>query len=1346
MSSLRLALKQSLQEAGPLFKEKKKKTKSSNALKQKRRPRQPGDPPRKRGRPRKHPRPEDVEHGEDGPDAATRDENDDDEEEHASGSEEESESENEFSYNSEEEEDDSDEEEHDEDEEESHTEDGEVDESGHPEEEEDDPTPVAASKPSQSTPEDEDSDEERRRQKRLFKKHLQQAANKIQAQWKKKAGLGSGGESDADRKASGDKPSAISPIRDRDAPSNASTPSNGYEKKKKKDGSSKSQTVPPPEPEVLQWNRGLSEKKSRKHVSTGLRVKVRFAAKVKRDGKVVKKKIWYGGRVSAVSKEGSKIRIKYDDGTSEISKFPDKDVVVDDTFNGKHLVPANKFIPPIPTESVEEEEEQEFDMDVDEPTGQPMEPKEEPKPKLSAPESQTSSEPARSTCPSSNLTKEKEEPSPPPPVVEPSPTEILEPNSEQMKDESSQPTASEVAAVENPSTSPSNFPSKPTENAADVSNKSANENAPMASPEDGEAVANSPKSSPQHEPGEIETPAKKSPQNSAEAEEPKASETEVAPTTAQDKSSATAEGPAADKNDEIPKEKEPEKDSEKPISPSATKPHLTIRISKSDLEQSAPKTPKVAGSDSEEELFADTPVTERKVKSIKLKGKGKRKREASQDGQPPKKKLNAKRAKLDEADTTELALPSLDTPIVEEPVTENEKAVPGAPSETTVAETEGGKMSNNAPSFDMQKDEAEEPPKQKKKKERASSPVPSGGKSPAAGRQSPVPTSQDVPMPDSTESQQRQDPPTPSPKSSKALKSIDEAATGLPTQEDDSSLPRSKGSVESLSAMRSGRKAAQQAKERMNPNLSEKKKKKRKRMEGEPENDHSDESVDDRQWVQCDSCRKWRILPSDVQVSSLPKHWYCHLNTYDPKRNNCNAPEQTAKQALKEWRKARKRAKQQRLAEMQAMETPEATEKDAQPDSKKALAGSTSPKSIKATKKMKLEAKRASPVGMDTVSSLPDLPKLEKKGKKGKAEQVVEEEVVAEPVAPAPAPEPEPPKKPGRKRGRPARNQTIQKETDDKDNVEWVQCEKCEKWRKLPPHISADELPDTWYCDMNTWNPESATCSAPEDKADATHHEVGTFAGMFGSGAGKYSYRALIFGTGKKHHRPMSERSRAAESLFMRPIDEVENPYPTVMYSKSSCFLPRTSNFTKANAVEEETPPSIFDVLSNSEMFAELRGVGQPMKIPEPGSGQALPKFITFENLPQDVKNAMREIVLRSLGSGTLSADELILTVMRFPWESISSDFETIREYFNADIIINSLLALVRDGVVEMTSFRNFKVPMDQWIPKYRKVRSVRAMQIEESIQKSRCMKIAKPWKQRESNTTEWVSGGAAFT
>mmetsp|Transcript_11481 Transcript_11481/g.42868 ORF Transcript_11481/g.42868 Transcript_11481/m.42868 type:complete len:1958 (-) Transcript_11481:262-6135(-) len=50
----------------------------------------------------------------------------------------------------------------------------------------------------------------------------------------------------------------------------------------------------------------------------------------------------------------------------------------------------------------------------------------------------------------------------------------------------------------------------------------------------------------------------------------------------------------------------------------------------------------------------------------------------------------------------------------------------------------------------------------------------------------------------------------------------------------------------------------------------------------------------------------------------------------------------------------------------------------------------------------------------------------------------------------------------------------------------WVQCEdpKCMKWRKLPWWIEPDNLPDKWYCSMNEWCPELASCSAEEQKWD----------------------------------------------------------------------------------------------------------------------------------------------------------------------------------------------------------------------------------------------------------------------
>lgn len=48
----------------------------------------------------------------------------------------------------------------------------------------------------------------------------------------------------------------------------------------------------------------------------------------------------------------------------------------------------------------------------------------------------------------------------------------------------------------------------------------------------------------------------------------------------------------------------------------------------------------------------------------------------------------------------------------------------------------------------------------------------------------------------------------------------------------------------------------------------------------------------------------------------------------------------------------------------------------------------------------------------------------------------------------------------------------------------WVQCEQCKKWRRVPWHVDAESLPDTWQCNMNTWDQDVANCEAPQDGFD----------------------------------------------------------------------------------------------------------------------------------------------------------------------------------------------------------------------------------------------------------------------
>lgn len=51
---------------------------------------------------------------------------------------------------------------------------------------------------------------------------------------------------------------------------------------------------------------------------------------------------------------------------------------------------------------------------------------------------------------------------------------------------------------------------------------------------------------------------------------------------------------------------------------------------------------------------------------------------------------------------------------------------------------------------------------------------------------------------------------------------------------------------------------------------------------------------------------------------------------------------------------------------------------------------------------------------------------------------------------------------------------------------EWVQCDRCKKWRKLPPNVNSSSLPDQWFCEMNTWAPRFASCSAPQEEEESS--------------------------------------------------------------------------------------------------------------------------------------------------------------------------------------------------------------------------------------------------------------------
>jgi hypothetical protein len=48
------------------------------------------------------------------------------------------------------------------------------------------------------------------------------------------------------------------------------------------------------------------------------------------------------------------------------------------------------------------------------------------------------------------------------------------------------------------------------------------------------------------------------------------------------------------------------------------------------------------------------------------------------------------------------------------------------------------------------------------------------------------------------------------------------------------------------------------------------------------------------------------------------------------------------------------------------------------------------------------------------------------------------------------------------------------------EDVQWVMCERCSKWRTLPLSVNLADLPEQWYCEMNKWDADHNNCDAPE--------------------------------------------------------------------------------------------------------------------------------------------------------------------------------------------------------------------------------------------------------------------------
>lgn len=1402
MSSLRLALKQSLVESGggPTKKEKSERKRADQLRKQQekqqrlmhqqqqqhtqttappstltaaststtflvdpRSKRKPGDPPRKRGRPRKHPLPPS------GPDkaaslaiaaAASPDSSSSDENEFSGSSSDESQ-----------------------DEPQSRSTLTEQQDKGLFESDDD----SESDSDRNDTDENDTDDDDIESNEKKPKEHS--AANMIQSQWKRKKEKNSMDNNDTPKSAvtKTSRASSPKPTSKQHDTETTNTPSttNGDAKKK---ASAKAHTVPPPSIDIIDWMETLSTKKKRRHMNAGLRVKVRFSTKVrKRDQKVIKKLKWYGGLVTAVSTGGSKIRIKYDDGTSEVSTFPDKDVVVDDQDNGQHRVSADVYLPPDDEEQIVEPSE-----DDDEPD--PVEKEQKTRVKKPQKRDPNFTSPKTDTDDSHASVEER--------VLNKSPTSPLsiidDGEGKQHRPKFSGGSGGTWDATKSPATATA---ATSISASTDLDSKDDRE---IEEKLTSEVKEDPPEQSPQSNGGADD-------KNNANEEPAREQHFKVDLHGRNGRTFAATDDSSDDDDDAsmevieestLPQEEAKAAFARKPVE----------QVDKNDGgeadnedESGFHNGGKKRSRDDDDDDDNDDTINRKMAKLDKRNGPMSNvdqngnddDEEAEFDDEEPQRTWSAMANKK--------VLEGQDDDIgnVGENKITKKKPKPIPIPEDAMDETEGDEENEEISAATKRKRDVRESDSSIK--------VPSGRffdiKSPK-GFESPIPvlserlnSKETLPKPDAVlasssksmddldDEFHEKDPPSPveiskhsafEKKEKKKLKKNKELS-GISSEEQFAATPSMDrmDDLDALNIPRSGRRAAQAANERIvsrqelviQDEYTKPKKKRvdikgpdgRERKRKENDDDESNESDDDHHWVQCDSCSKWRVLPATVDVDALPKNWYCKLNIYDSIRNNCEAAEQTAQEVAKAKRKAKRK-----LARLARMESPinaqpviaddpdPLREKNPKEERRKKKVGRP-PKERKDLAPGKKEGKRrdrderpkrASPVpmqsdgsgqqspgedsGSDSQNKVDPRKKLNigsaKRPREGVEEEAKESVSLMADIMLAKI-------KGKRPRGRPAKEHFANKDgkvsndkSSDPDNQEWVQCEKCEKWRRLPPQISAADLPDVWYCNMNTWDPHSATCEAQEDKADPGHAPVTGFAG-----GNKLSYRNLIFGTGKKHNRPISERTRAAESLFSsHPFDQSHEHHPVVLYANSSVFVSR-GNPSKTQDDKETDRPSLFDFMNRTSLWSELWGIAQQRAEKNAYSPHGIqnPSDIVVDTLPSQLKKEMKELVLHALGSGELASHEVLLEIQSTPWKNIPAIWSDLRTLCTAESTVTIMLELVKEGRVEAVESTDSQVSVLGAMPKFRRLvkREVDAFAEFQEKRVSNCMKISKPWK-----------------
>ncbi|XP_028848039.1 MORC family CW-type zinc finger protein 3-like isoform X2 [Denticeps clupeoides] len=154
-------------------------------------------------------------------------------------------------------------------------------------------------------------------------------------------------------------------------------------------------------------------------------------------------------------------------------------------------------------------------------------------------------------------------------------------------------------------------------------------------------------------------------------------------------------------------------------------------------------------------------------------------------------------------------------------------------------------------------------------------------------------------------------------------------------------------------------------------------------------------------------------------------------------------------------------------------------------------------------------------------------------------------------------------------------------DVEKQPDQDWVQCDECLKWRKLPDGINIKQLPENWFCHMNP-DPNFRSCEEKEEKEDSEDEQP----------TNKKTYKQV-----ERRNKEMirqQEQLQKQQQLMVALAKENE----TLQKQKELKRTRASVQLTACSGVPEQSPANSFLSPSSHEGSSSMPDNSTPIRYP----------------------------------------------------------------------------------------------------------------------------------------------------